>query len=479
LGKNPLGKKIIPLLIQHFIAAIDEQLTQNASEIPEEIRQEWEKSKDDLTRKGKHFTLTEFGGYVGKLFSGQSNEKAPLGNLDIAPKLGEIYQKVQFSVKDLVQDLVQTKAISTEEVEQLFEDNHQWTDLETCLDCIVTGDNRQQLESFQEKKKLSAQFQSFFTATIPDLQDLMRSLPIPPQTPEERNRLIRKNIVQRNNSFLQSIPKEDIDFKVTMKKYMETVKNKMYTLLDLTQKEIEIETPNGTLTFPVEKSIGEGQGMLDMKFDLTIPPEAEEFLSANTSPLREQFFTVTDNSGKQQPLTEDYIVELTDKQGNIKTGRLTETLDPLKALSPEIQQKINQKGENNLRFLVDEQGAPLEAYTDDELKQKTLTVKKRNMHLAGEDLQRFIGQVLSMQVGGFESQSEKAEKKVAKFLDKMPESATDIPLEEAEQKRKNFLTYFQNLEGHPFEYDKYKDNAQNIDNQKLSSQELAKKEQAA
>jgi hypothetical protein len=307
LEKNKLGKQIIPLLIQRFVTAIDEQLAQYSSEVLEspdaefrknwdEIRQEWEKSKDDLQRKKGKLTLTEFGRYVGKLFSGQSNPKAPLGNLDIAPKLGEIYHKVQFSVKDILQELEQTRAIPAKKAEHLFEKGTKWGDLEICLDCIVTGDNERQLERMQEKKKQAEKFQSFFTATIPDLQDLMRSLPIPPQTPEERNKLIRKNIVQRNNDFLQSIPKDDIDLNVAMKNYMETVKDKMYTLLDLTQKEIKIETPGGTLIFPVEKRIGDGQGMLDMKFVLTIPDEAEAFLSAETSPLRHKFFTVVDKS---------------------------------------------------------------------------------------------------------------------------------------------------------------------------------------
>lgn len=133
-----------------------------------------------------------------------------------------------------------------------------------------------------------------------------------------------------------------------------------------------------------------------------------------------------------------------------------------------------------MRFLVDEQGEPLEAYTDEDLKQQTLTVKEKKMKLEGENLQRFVGQVLSMQVGGFESQSEKTEKKMAKFIDKMPAPDTEIPLEEKEQQRRDFLTYFQEeVEGHPFEYNTYKALENNVDNQKLSLAELEKKEAEA
>lgn len=250
---------------------------------------------------------------------------------------------MRFPLKDITQELVQQKIIPAEQAEHLFEQGKKWGDFETNLDCIITGDNKRQFEKIQEIKKRNDQFQNFFTATLPDLQDLMRSLPIPPKTPEEWNTLIRKNIVQRNNALLQSIPKDDIDFKVAMKDYMEKVEDTMYTLLDLTQKEINIATPNGTLTFPVEKSIGDGQEILDMKFNLTIPDEAEEFLSADTSPLREQFFTVIDKSGNQQKMTEAYIVEVTDGQGNKKTGKLVETLDPVNPLPPEMQQKIDKE----------------------------------------------------------------------------------------------------------------------------------------
>ncbi|MDR2415511.1 MAG: hypothetical protein LBD75_02630 [Candidatus Peribacteria bacterium] len=475
LSKNDLGKQIIPIMIQKFIQAIDQQLVQHAGEIPEEITQEWTKSKDDIERKRK-ITLTEFGGYVEKLFSGRLHKKAPLDNLEIAPILGKIYKQVSFPLKEITQELEQQNIISAEQGERLFEKGNKWSTLATNLDCIVTGDNQKQLEKIQEKKKRTSQFQNFFTATIPDLQDLMKSLPIPPKTPEDRNKLIRKNIVQRNNAFLQSIPKDDIELQVAMRDYMEKVKDTMYTLLDLTQKEINIETPNGTLTFPVEKSIGEGKGMLDMKFDLTIPDEAEEFLSADTSPLKGQFFTVEDQSGKKQKLTEEYVVELTDSQGNKKTGKLVETVDSQKPLPPALQQKIDKEGENNLRFLVDEQGNPIEAYTDEELKQSTLTVKDRKMKLEGEDLQSFVGQVLSMQVGGFDSQSEKAEK----FFAKIPSPNKEILLEEKEQQRRDFLTYFQEeVKGHPFEYDKYQANQDNEDNQKLSLAALEKKEAEA
>ncbi|MDR2190522.1 MAG: hypothetical protein LBP53_05005 [Candidatus Peribacteria bacterium] len=175
------------------------------------------------------------------------------------------------------------------------------------------------------------------------------------------------------------------------------------------------------------------------------------------------------------------MVELTDNQGNKKTGKLTETLDPTlkNPYPPEVQQKIDTEGEDNLRFLVDEQGNPLAAYTDEELKQHTLNVKDKKLQLAGEDLQRFVGQVLTMQVGGFESHSDKSEKKIAKFLDNMPKPATDVPVEEAETQRANFLTYFQDMKGHPFGYDKLKDNQHNVDNQKLSLEEIKKREEEA
>jgi hypothetical protein len=51
---------MIPIMVQNFIQAIDQQLLQHAGDIPNDIIQEWEKSKDDIARKGKHITLTEF-----------------------------------------------------------------------------------------------------------------------------------------------------------------------------------------------------------------------------------------------------------------------------------------------------------------------------------------------------------------------------------------------------------------------------------
>jgi hypothetical protein len=282
-------------------------------------------------------------------------------------------------------------------------------------------------------------------------------LRIPPKTTEERNSVIaqyldwkRENIITKN-----SLLKDDPECKEAINNEFKKVQDKITTLLDVNQKEINFETSQGDFTLQVDKKINNGKGLLDMEYTITIPEEGEEALSKEI--LFKQYFKVQDKTGEKS-IGYGYTVEMNHSEEK-KTGKLSNTIDkaryPNLTIPDTIQQKINQHGEHNLLFLLDEAGTTiLDAYTESELKESDIVIKERKISLAGQDLQDFLNKMLVLQLKGLDlldTVDEERQKNYKDILDKEKEDETNKTPEEAERQQSEFLEYFKGLSGYPFD----------------------------
>jgi hypothetical protein len=191
--------------------------------------------------------------------------------------------------------------------------------------------------------------------------------------------------------------------------------------------------------------------LLDMTFDISDIPEKvyEDLISMDSVFLQTKFFPIEDKNGKQT-ISRDYLVAIDGK-----TGHLTENLEGVEGnITPEVQTLITQHGRDNLIYVIDEQRQVIAAYTDEDLKTKEVQIKKRNLHLEGEDLQKFLNAILLLQLGA-EDGNTKNEGAVQNAIDEIDkdqkeEKAEQNP-EDRERESDEFRKWFRDMKGYQFD----------------------------
>ena len=114
LRQNPIGEKMIPIIIQEFMKKIDSQLFTNVNAIHPDILVDREATKAQYQRSNL-FSLNEFLADIQTLFGdSKSTEKSPI--------LLDIYPKISISIDEILKKLKENGVVTNEDsAERLFQ----------------------------------------------------------------------------------------------------------------------------------------------------------------------------------------------------------------------------------------------------------------------------------------------------------------------------------------------------------------------
>jgi hypothetical protein len=301
-----------------------------------------------------------------------------------------------------------------------------------------------------------------------------------PETDEEWNNVIKQGIRHKMGIATRKLSSNDPE----TKHQLQIMEKNLTNLLDLTKDEIIIPGPSGQeyATFKVKKTMGKktldtlrqfvsGKNKVDvndalgMNFEITIDPEQQAYLDGPNGKdhiLANKFFPITTKNGRRKLISPDYKVKIKSDNSASTETNLTPSTEQIGYLRTEIEgipgetpqavkDKQQQFGEDNLVYLINDEGKVVDAYTQNDLKNKDVDILENKVNLSGDDLQNFIAQVLFTQNGvDFidDTINEDRQNKMKNTIDKnQPDETTEV----TDNDKKDFYKFFQNdLKGSKF-----------------------------
>ena len=308
-----------------------------------------------------------------------------------------------------------------------------------------------------------------------------------PQTDEERNKVIKQGIRHKMDVAARKLASDDPE----TKRQLEIMEKNLTNLLDLTKNEIIIPNNTGGQhgKLKVKKTMGEGtlnafqqfiiqngekkkrndeqvdlDVALGMNFEIEIDPEQQAYLDGPDGKshfLAKQFFSIRTKQGRKR-ISPHYKVKIKSSSPNYLaptgTDPIQQQIGHLQThtegildenISQAVKDKKQQLGEDSLVYLIDDQGKVIDAYTQDELKNKDVDILENKINLSGEDLQNFIAQVLFTQneTEFLDTVNEERENALQQAVDETPSAESR---ETTDDTKREFYKFFQNLKGERF-----------------------------